>query len=119
MARIRAKRKRTLPESGGGGCGGGLGGAGPRASLGLGEVVELVHGLLEAPLRVGADVPAAAAAGGHRGVARDEWIGGERRCVVGAGEERPPLLALAVGRRERERASLPGACLLGLAYMGL
>jgi hypothetical protein len=30
-------------------------------------VVELIHGLLDAPLRVGADVPTSASAGGHRG----------------------------------------------------
>ena len=43
--------------------------------LRLGEVVELVHGLLEAPLRVGADVPTSASAGGHRGGA-GRGIGG-------------------------------------------
>jgi hypothetical protein len=47
------------------------------AGLWLGEVVELVHGLLEAPLRVGADVTASsAAAGGHRRGARWRGVGG-------------------------------------------
>jgi len=53
----------------------GLGAAGA-TRLRLGEVVELVHGLLEAPLRVGADVPTSASAGGHRGGA-GRGIGGE------------------------------------------
>jgi hypothetical protein len=42
-------------------------------------VIELVHGLLEAPLRVGADVPASpAAGGGHRRGADWRGIGSAR-----------------------------------------
>lgn len=60
---------RRPPRAGSGGGGGFGAWAGVR--LGLGEVVQLVHGLLEAPLGVGAYVSAAAAAaaaaGGHLG----------------------------------------------------
>jgi hypothetical protein len=49
------------------------------AVLWLGEVIQLVHGLLEASLSVGADVTASsAAAGGHRCGARWRGVGGGR-----------------------------------------
>ena len=80
----RASKGRAKPWSRGR-RGGRLGAAG----LGLGEVVELVHGLLEAPLRVGADVPTSASAGGHRGgwrgVGDRRWKrrwGGDAGCVL-------------------------------------
>lgn len=75
----RAKTIRAKPWSRGRRRGLGATGA---TRLGLGEVVELIHSLLQAPLRVGADVPTSAFAGGHRG-ARCGGDGG-RRCVLTA-----------------------------------
>lgn len=60
----RAKTIRAKPWSRGRRRGLGATGA---TRLGLGEVVELIHSLFQAPLRVGADVPTSAFAGGHRG----------------------------------------------------